>query len=192
AAEQPRFLNGIVEGRDLFLLYRDARDQRMARRVPAEWSSFVRRQDVPAELLRELKASEFVAGVREEGEFYRICWTSDEWRRKAHARDGFFHSLGIETFEADIDPIRRFFSETGALVGTPRRVYLDIETDSRVQPAVARQGKARVLCWSLAVDGGCRLSAGPNPRFAAAPMTVARGVLSADTDEAERRLLELL
>ena len=192
AAEQPRFLNGIVEGRDLFLLYRDARDQRMARRVPAEWSSFVRRRDVPAELLRELKASEFVAGVREEGEFYRICWTSDEWRRKAHARDGFFHSLGIETFEADIDPIRRFFSETGALVGTPRRVYLDIETDSRVQPAVARQGKARVLCWSLAVDGGCRLSAGPNPRFAAAPMTVARGVLSADTDEAERRLLELL
>jgi len=180
---QPKFLNGFVEGKDLFLLYRDAQQRRMARRVPAEWSSFIKRTNVPPELLRELKTSSFVAGVREEGEFLRVCWADEGWRRKAHGRDGFFAELGIETFEADVDPIRRFFSETGALVGVPRRCYLDIETDSRVPPAVARQGKARVLCWSLSDDEGA------TTLYA---RTVARGMLDADTDEAERKLLESL
>ena len=180
---QPRFLNGFVDGKDLFLIYRDPGGTRMARRVPAEFSSFIRRTVVSGDLLRQLKTSEFVSGVREEGEFFRICWADESWRRKAHGRDGFFAELGLETFEADISPIRRYFSETGAHVGVPRRCYLDIETDSRVPPAVARQGKARVLCWSLSDDE----QATPG-----AARTVARGMLGADTDDAERVLLEAL
>lgn len=181
AVPPTKFLNGYVEGKDLFLLYRDAQQRRMARRVPAEWSAFIKKAIVPIDLLRELKTSSCVAGVREEGEFLRILWADESWRRKAHGRDGFFAELGLETFEADISPVRRFFSETGAFVGVPRRCYLDIETDSRVPPAVARQGKARVLCWSLSDDEGA------TKRQA---RTVARGVLEADTDEAERKLLE--
>ena len=183
APVQPKFINGFVDNKDLFLIYRDDRGQRMARRVPAEWSSFVRKADVPPELSRELRTSSFIAGVREDGEFLRILWQDEGWRRKAHGREGFFAELGIETFEADVDPVRRFFSETGAQVGLPRRCYLDIETDSRVPPAIARQGKARVLCWSLSDDVGA------TKRYA---RTVARGMLEQDTDDAERFLLEKL
>jgi len=172
-----KFLNGFVDNKDLYLIYRDPQGQRMARRHKAEWSSFVKQAEIPPELLRELKASEFVSGVREDGEFYRICWSAPEWRSKAHGREGFFQERSIQTYEADVDPVRRYFSETGDHIQLPRRIYLDIETDSRVPPAIARQGKARVLCWSLADDD---------------LRTVARAVLTDDVDDAERKLLEAL
>ena len=175
---EPRFINGFVDGSDLVLLYRDEVGVLKARRRRAEWSSFHRARDLAArpDVLRDLRGSEFVLGISEEGEWTRVKWQAPEWRAKACGPEGWFETR-IKHFEADVHAIRRFFSDTGAQVAKPRRIGLDIETDSRVPPAQARQGKARVLIWSL-VDDSERV--------------VARGCLEHETDEDERRLLEEL
>lgn len=196
-AREPRYVNGFVDGTDLLLLYRDARGQMLARRKPAEWSSFYRREDLDRhpDVIRDLRNSEYVAGIREEGAWYRVRWKAPEWRSKIHEpevkvgdewKPGYFASRGIVAFEADVDPIRRFFSETGAQVAQPRRCYVDIETDSRVPPALARKGKARVLAWSIVVDDRPELDA----RSTEGLRLVAAGVLEEETDDAERQLLE--
>ena len=193
-AEQ-RYVNGFVDGADLVLLYRDAAGQRMARRRRAEWSSFHRRAQVSAEMMRDLRGSDCVTGISEEGEWLRVRWASPEYRAWMCADEvqidgkwvpGYFAEHGIAHLEADVDPVRRFFSETGAEVSQPRRVYVDIETDPRVPPAIARRGKARVLCWTLVVDDT------PNAswRDRSGIRVVARGVLAEDTDAAEVALLE--
>jgi DNA polymerase elongation subunit (family B) len=181
---EPAYVNGFVDGADLVLLYRDDAGQMMARRKRAEWSNFFRRADVPERVLRDLRNSSRVVGISEEGEWTRVRWQAPEWRRKIfgleRGRDSvdFFKSeLGIDHFEADVDPIRRFFSDTGAEVALPRRAYLDIETDSRVSPVLARQGKARVLCWTL-----CRED----------ESIIAQGCLAEESDEAEAAILEHL
>ena len=170
-----KFVNGFVDGGDLVLLYRDERGAMMATRRRAEWSSFYRRASVTPLIMRDLTGSSYVVGVSEEGGWVRVRWQAPEWRRKAHEPEGWAQSAGLEAFEADVTEVQRFFQETGAEVARPRRVYLDIETDSRVPPAVARQGKARVLCWSL-VDEDVKV--------------VAQGLLQHDTDEDEKRVLE--
>jgi DNA polymerase elongation subunit (family B) len=182
---EPRFVNGFVDGADLVLLYRDAAGQLMQRRRKAEWSSFHREADMKPEHWRDLRKSQFVLGLATEGAWVRVRWQAPEWRRLAHygTRDSkepwqtYFKEQALPHFEADVSEVRRFFSETGAQVARPRRAYLDIETDSRVPPALARAGKARVLCWSL-VDEEERL--------------IAASVLEAETDEAEAALLEAL
>ena len=174
-AKEPAYLNGFVDGSDLVLLYRDERGQMLARRRRAEWSSFYRREQVSADVMRDLRNSSFVVGVSEEKDWVRVRWQAPEWRRKAHEEGGWAETAGLTAYEADVSEVARYFQETGAEVAKPRRVYLDIETDSRVPPAVARQGKARVLCWSL-VDEDVRV--------------VAQGLLREDTDEDERRVLE--
>lgn len=170
-----KYVNGFVDGSDLVLLYRDQQSTMLARRVRAEWSSFYRREQVSAEVMRDLRNSSFVVGVSEEGDWVRVRWQAPEWRRKAHEEGGWAEAFGLTAYEADVTPEHRFFQETGAEVAKPMRVYLDIETDSRVPPATARQGKARVLCWSL-VDEDVEV--------------VAQGLLGVDTDEDEKRLLE--
>jgi DNA polymerase, archaea type len=174
-AKEPKYLNGFVDGADLVLLYRNERGEMLARRRRAEWSSFYRKEQVSADVLRDLRNSTFVVGVSEENEWVRVRWQAPEWRRKAHEPDGWAESVGLTAYEADVTPEHRFFAETGAEVAKPRRIYLDIETDSRVPPAVARQGKARVLCWSL-VDEDEQI--------------VAQGLLQKDEDDDERRVLE--
>jgi DNA polymerase elongation subunit (family B) len=82
-------------------------------------------------------------------------------------------SKGIETFEGTVDPLLRWEADTVYEVVKPRRAYLDIETDSRVP--FSRKKEMRILCW--VVQGAD---------------AVHRGVLEADTDEAERVLLEEL
>jgi DNA polymerase elongation subunit (family B) len=183
---EPRFVNGFVDGADLVLLYRDEGGRLMQRRRKAEWSSFHREADMKPEHWRDLRKSQFVLGMATEGVWVRVRWQAPEWRRLAHygTRDSkpeawqtYFKEQALPHFEADVSEVRRFFSETGAQVARPRRAYLDIETDSRVPPAIARAGKARVLCWSL-VDEQERL--------------VGQGVLEADADAAEAQLLEAL
>jgi DNA polymerase elongation subunit (family B) len=187
---QPKFLNGFVDGADLVLLYRDAAGQMLSRRRKAEWSSFYRREAVTPEVMRDLRNSSFVVGVSEEPatkpEWVRVRWQAPEWRRKAHEPDGWAEKQGLTAFEADVSEVRRFFAETGAEVATPRRCYVDIETDSRVPPAVARKGKARVLCWSIAVDDTPEKDA----RDPSGLRVAASAVLEEDTDAAEVKLLE--
>lgn len=181
---EPRFVNGFVDGADLVLLHRDESGRLLKRIRRAEWGSFFRRADVTAEVMRQLRNSPHVAGIREEGEWLRVNWVAPEWRRQVFGlgrgrdnRDFFKEDLGLDHFEADVDPIRRYFADTGAQIARPRRCYVDIETDSRVPPAIARQGKARVLVWAVTDENATELG---------------RGCLEAETDEAEAALLTRL
>lgn len=180
---EPAYVNGFVDGFELVLLRRDEAGKMLARRRPAEWASFYRAAELPADVMASFRASQYVSGISIEGEWVRVRWRGGEWRRKAHEPDGYLDQHGVVAFEADVDPIRRFFSDTGATVAKPRRCYLDIETDPRVPPAQARLGKARILCWALTErDPG-------NPKLG---RVVAKGVLERDDDEDEARLLEEL
>lgn len=182
-SREPAFVNAFVEGSDLVLLHRDEKGQLLKRRRRAEWSSFHKSDEFKRrpDLYREIRNSRFVLGVSEEGPWIRVRYQAEEWRRAACREEGFFDSNGITSYESDVDPIRRFFSDTGANVAPPRRLFLDIETDSRKTPLQARQGKARVLCWVLSEVG-----AGGKPRV------VSKGMLREDTDEAELELLQTL
>jgi DNA polymerase elongation subunit (family B) len=195
---QPKFCNGFVDGADIVLLHRDASGQLLARRRRAEWSTF-HETPLPEALARDLRNSTCVSGISVEGKWTRVRWSDPDYRRRAcvaeefdpsgprgATRPGLFSSWGVVAYEGDVDPIRRYFSETGAEVAPPRRVYVDIETDSRVPPAIARKGKARVLCWSLVVDDEPDRDA----RDRAGIRVVAKGILEEETDEAEAKLLE--
>jgi DNA polymerase elongation subunit (family B) len=176
---EPAFVNGFVSGSDLVLLYRDDKGVLRQRRRPAEWSSFHRTKDMRSrpEVVRDLRNSRYVLGITEEGPWTRVRYQAPEWRKALCDPGSYFDDAGIECFEADVSEIRRFFADTGALIARPRRVFLDIETDSRVTPALARRGKARVLCWAL-VDEACNV--------------VAAQALDDETDAAEVVLLEAL
>ena len=161
----------------------------LARRRPAEWSSFYLARELPPDVLRGLRGSQCVAGISTEGEFVRVRWLSPEYRRIAHSTDGYFsqHAPNVTHYEADVDPVRRFFSDTGAEVARPRRAYLDIETDSRVTPARARKGHARVLVWSICDEDERVVATGC---LNAPPYLLEKDPSEQLVDEAERTLLE--
>lgn len=81
-----------------------------------------------------------------------LVFASYDARKLAHEK------YGDLLFEADVSPVRRFLSDNNCRVDAPRRVFLDIETDSRVPPRdqVPREGytppTARIVSWAL-VDG---------------------------------------
>jgi DNA polymerase elongation subunit (family B) len=77
-------------------------------------------------------------------------------------------------YEADVNPVRRFISDNSrVIVEPPKRVYLDIETDSRVRFSSAIEGEARLLSFAL-------VSADRKARHTA--------VLEDDDDQAEAEL----
>lgn len=171
------YVNGFVDGSEIVLLYCDPDGKLGAHRRAADWSSFHDPGliDGNPELLRWLREASVVAGVTREHGRIKIRYRDPYERPKVVAWLREIH--GIESYEGDVDPFRRYFSDTDATVQKPRRVFLDIETDSRVPPAIARRGKARVLCWSLVDED---------------ENVVAAQVLRADSDEAEKQLLTAL
>ena len=170
-------LNSFVDGQELVKLFRSPKDGRVyAKRRPAEYSMFLRREDVGAALLRDLKGSVVIRGVKDEGAFLRCSFTSFEARQGycSHPESPLVQE-GIETFEGDVDPVRRHFTDGDVKIAPPRRCYLDIETDSRV--SFADKEEMRVLTWAVvAHDTGERWS----------------GCLEAFDDRSERELLVAL
>lgn len=181
------FVNAYVDGSQLVLLTRETDGRLTSRRVPAEYSMFIKSADLPPELERQLRASSRVRGISRDGDFTRILW-SDSFVRyemcfgKKVRENGEvktipspFQALAITIYEGDVDPVRRFMTDTGSLVQPPRRCFLDIEADSR--NPFSRKTEGRVLSWSVAVlEGGKRRE-------------VSRAVLAEDTDEDECKLL---
>jgi DNA polymerase elongation subunit (family B) len=186
---EPAYVNGFVDDRDLVLLYRNARGALCKAVRRAEWVSYLRARDLDDVALRGLRTSARVVGMREEGEWLRVEWVDQEARTLVHQRGGYFDSIGVPHYEADVSPLRRFFSDSGAKVGKPRRAYLDIETDSRVSPVLAAAGKARVLCWVLKDEDLNEIGRGV---LRAPPYLLKDDPCERLVDEAERQLLEAL
>lgn len=56
--------------------------------------------------------------------------------------------IGIRTFEADLDPLRRFMTDNELTIGKPKRLWFDIETDDEAMPGASVQdviGKVPIL-----------------------------------------------
>jgi DNA polymerase elongation subunit (family B) len=173
-------VNAFVDGGQLVILHREGDELKEIRRTP-EYSFFVKTNELPSELARSLRNSRGVRAMTEEGEFTRIVW-GDQWIRRDMLwgkRDGErriqspIQALNVDTFEGDVDPVRRFFTDTGARVAAPRRGFFDLETDSRVK--FSEKTRARVLSWALTDANGEKLWS---------------AVLREFSDTAERDLLE--
>lgn len=166
------YVTGYEDGRAVVLRRRREDGTAEVRRVPADYAMFLRGEDVGADLERQLRGSRHVATLTREDGWVRVGWASAEARRfMSQDRTSPLASRGIPTYEADVDPVVRHLVDTGASVQLPRRVYLDIETDSRVP--FARKEEMRLLSWALVDDTGRAHLA----------------VLEEDADGAERDLL---
>lgn len=177
-------VNAYVDGSSLLVVHREG-GKLCERRLRPEYSFFVRTEDLEKhpDFAHSLRSHRLVVGMGREGPWTRISW-ADDWTRKAMVsgrKEGErripspFQARGIVTYEGDVDPVRRWFTDVeDAAIAKPRRAFYDFETDSRVPIPLAKKGQARILCWSIANED-CEV--------------VARGVLEAETDEAERRLL---
>lgn len=157
------------------------------RRMPAKWTAFFTGLDDADRLA--LQRTREVTGLSVKGPYTRVEFRN-RWDRKdivfklGQVVDG-ARAAGhtqAAVLEADVNPLRRFLSDHGAanVSTSPKLAWFDLETDSRCTFADAvENGRARILCWSvteLTPAGTARL--------------VAEGLLEADTDAAERRLIE--
>jgi hypothetical protein len=167
-------VNVYWAGSEIVVLRRDA-DRRSTREsFPAEHVCFLERKQVGPDVLAELRNSRHVAGIRADGEFWRVSFFQRRDALRVAESDGFFAKNNIRVLEADVDPVRRWLTDYEAEIAAPRRVFLDIETDSRVP--FNRGHEARILSWALVDDEG----------------NVVARVLLRDNDLSERALLREL
>jgi DNA polymerase elongation subunit (family B) len=194
ASPPVRYVNAYWAGSVVVLVRRTDEGRFVRTTVPADYACFVRTAELEArpELVTQLRTSRYVKGMRAEPDgFTRISWLTRDAvlracgaeyvRRGEKRRQGWFEALGLEVFEGDVDPVRRWMVDTGASVARPRRVYFDIETDSRIP--FSRMEEMRVLCWSLV-----SAELGPDGE----PVLRRHVLLESDDDDAERRLLVAL
>jgi DNA polymerase elongation subunit (family B) len=169
-------VNAYLEGDEehVRLLHRAEDGCLDTHRVLADFCVYFRRDEVDEALVRGWRKDPLCAGYRTEGDWLRTRW------RGWNARRGVVHEMherGVPTYEGDVSPVKRWMADHPEVeIQKPRRVYLDIETDSRVPLGEAKEKGARVLVWSLVDEAGNH----------------AEGVLEEDTDPAERALLERL
>lgn len=168
-----RYLNCYYDRNHLVFVSRDAEGEVVRERVKARTTCFFKAADLTPELVRMLRDDDDVAELSREGDWYRAVWKRPQFAREAYAG---FHSRGITTYEGTVSAVRRYVADHRLRIATPRRVFLDIETDSRVPIARAVEGKARLLCYALVDQEGNEVT----------------DVLSADDDASEARLFERL
>lgn len=155
-------VNAFVDGYDLVILAREG-EKIVEHKVRPEYSFFVETKELQVDFGRQLRSASAVRAMKEEGRFTRIAWVDDAtrkemlygrftkyWDEEAEEyvkgrKPSPFQERGITTFEGDVDPIRRWFTDTGATIAKPRRGYFDLETDSRCSFTDAKAGKARIL-----------------------------------------------
>jgi len=175
--KQPEVVNAYLVGRRIRALRRDESGELRESWFPAEWSFFTRAEDLP-KYERTLRSSSAIRFIRREGDHVRVGCADYEVRDKLCREGpngfGWFEERGIEVFEADISPVRRWLIDSGAVVQHPLFGFLDLETDPRV--GFDRVGQGRVLCWGFVRRTGDQLDR-------------VGGLLEEDTDAAERELL---
>lgn len=162
----------LDDGGDEIVLYEQAPEGVVKRRVRAEYTTYHHTEDVSADLMRLLKQSDQVAHVAHETKkWLRIGWKTEVYRRQARYK---LKDANVDTFEGDVNPVRYWLTQTNVHIAKPRRCYLDIEADSRV--SFSKKEEMRILCWAISDDTG----------------PIAKGILSEDTDDAEATLLTKL
>lgn len=174
SVRQTPYLNAFWNNATLVTVRRDDSGRVVMKQLPAEYSTFVRTADATKniDMMRAFRSSRHCVGIGIEGDWTRIRWGT---RDHAIAASRFIEAqYKVQTFEGDVLPQRRWMIDNDVQIARPRRVYLDIETDSRVP--FSRMTEARILCWSLVDDEGNAVSAS----------------LTVDTDAAERELLRAL
>lgn len=138
----------------------------------AEYACFIR-NDIDDQTMRVIRDHRAVIGMKVEGDWIRVQW------RSTREREELCNALkadGVETYEGDVSPVRRYMTDSDLNYATPRLAFFDIETDSRVPPRLAGEGNARILAWAVVDTSGRKRV----------------GVLDDDTDVAERALLQQL
>jgi DNA polymerase elongation subunit (family B) len=168
------FVNGYLDRRDVVLMQRTTDGRVRDVRVPAEYVAYVRPSELGPDYVRTLRR--WARVVQEEGPWQRLSFDGHQTRKTIFFDPGTDQRpnplYSMPHYEADVDPIRRVFTDTGARIQRPRRAYLDIETDSRLP--FSRKQEMRVLCWAI-TDADRKTSA---------------GLLREWTRDAERELLE--
>lgn len=166
-------LNAYVDGGDLVLVGRDSDGNRTLHRRPAEYVAYFKATDL-ARVNLYLRSAPRI--TLEDG-WARVAWTaknapphtsSGDPAKIRKYMDGQIAPLA---YEADVHPVRRFLVDNVPPIAKPKRLYLDIETDSRVP--FARKEEARILSIAMVATDGRNWTA----------------VLEDDTDEAEAQLL---
>lgn len=138
----------------------------------AEHSFFFRREQCDTEVREHLVNHPEVLTLADEGRWTRVVWrTREDCRNYAKM---FTERKGLVTYDGAIHPVLRWQTDTPHRLVKPRRVYLDLETDSRVP--FSRKEQMRLLVACMVGDGGYDK----------------RCVLEADTDDAERTFVELV
>jgi DNA polymerase I len=174
--ESPGVINAYLQGDStIVLLSRDASGRRVEKHIPAEYVAYFLASDLDDRLSRDLRSSVAVKGVKREGDWLRIAFAAKAAREDiCNSRNSFVSQLGIPVYEADVSPIMRWVIDSRAKILKPRRVYIDLETDSRV--SFASKEDMRILSWVI-VDEDRRIQI---------------GLLNDDSDRDERRLLDEL
>lgn len=168
----PPLVNAYVDG-DRIVLVERKQGKRLIRSATAEWVAYLRSVKVSSSIERGMASSSAIRMVKRESEWIRVGFLGPEARRMATGREGYFSHHGLEHFEGDVDPVRRYLTDNAIEIAKPRRCYLDLETDSRVP--FARKEEARILTWSVSDDETKQI--------------VGWGCLPADTDAAEAELV---
>lgn len=161
-------LNAYMATQDrIALVFSDPDRGRTIRRVDADYCFFVKRDELKPELVRKLKAHRDCRAVQLEQDWYRVSWVGPVAARTYALQ---FHTQGIQTYEGGIHPVLRHMVEQEYPRAKARRLWVDLETDSRVP--FSRKEEGRTLSWATEDAHGNRESF----------------VLSNDTDQAEREL----
>jgi DNA polymerase elongation subunit (family B) len=163
-------INIAWRGDNIVMVERTPEGVVLVRQRRAEYSCFIK-NDLDDKTKSAIRGHRAVTGFIDEGRWCRITWTDTRAREKYCE---LLHRDGVQTYEGDVNPVRRFMTDHDLTLAAPRVVHLDIETDSRVPIRKAAEGEARVLCWSLVCS-------------ATGKKTV--GVLEEDSDVSERALL---
>lgn len=165
------FVNGKIEGDRVALMYRDDKGVLKKKSVAADYVSYHPR-NMTGELRRALSNHRTVLGMEDQGEFTRVRWRG-RWERRDMLRK--LRERDYDVYEGDLSPLKRIMADYGLSVAAPRRLYFDIETDSRVNFRDSRAGRARVISWSAIDEHGNEYVA----------------ILEDWSDAAEKRLLQL-
>lgn len=181
------YVNAYVEEGTIHLLYRDSNGELREKLTEAEYSMYLRSEDVREHGLdRKFRQSEHVKSMHTEGDWLRVCWHNSRVTRKG--RDGKPRQVQyrdlmcqdsdsplmkwkVTTYEGDVHPVRRFMVDNETKIQRPKRLYFDLETDSRVP--FSRKEEMRILSFAVTDDDGIEIVE----------------VLEEDTDEAEAKLL---